>query len=39
MMRPRRLRLLATVWLIWRVIAVLDVISDWEFRRRYPPGY
>jgi hypothetical protein len=35
-MRPRRLRLRATVWLIRRIIAVLDVISDWEFRRLYP---
>ncbi len=35
-MRPRRLRLRATVWLIRRIIAVLDIIGDWEIRRRYP---
>jgi hypothetical protein len=38
-MRPHRYRLRATVWLIRRIIAVLDAISDWEFRRRYPHGY
>ena len=35
-MRPRRYRLRLTVWIIRRTIAVLDLIADWEFRRRYP---
>jgi hypothetical protein len=35
-MRPTRYRLRATVWLIRRILVVLDVLSDWEFRRRYP---
>ena len=35
-MRPHRYRLRLTVWLIRRIIAVLDAISDWELRRRYP---
>jgi hypothetical protein len=35
-MRPTRYRLRATVWIIRRIIAVLDVISDWDLRRRYP---
>jgi hypothetical protein len=25
-----------TVWLIRRIIAVLDVVADWEINRRYP---
>jgi hypothetical protein len=37
-MRPRRYRLRLTVWLIRRIIAALDLISDWEFRLRYPHG-
>jgi hypothetical protein len=37
-MRPRRYRLRATVWLIRRIITMLDIIADWEFRRRYPEG-
>jgi hypothetical protein len=37
-MRPTRYRLRLTVWLIRRIIAVLDRIADWELRRRYPHG-
>ena len=35
-MRPRRYRLRAKVWLIRRIITVLNRLSDWDFRRRYP---
>jgi hypothetical protein len=35
-MRPARYRLRATVWLIRRIIAVLDIIADWDLRRRCP---
>ena len=37
-MRPIRYRLRATVWLIRRIIAVLDIISDLHFRWHYPHG-
>jgi hypothetical protein len=37
-MRPTRYRLRATVWLIRRIITVLDALSDWEIRRWYPHG-
>jgi hypothetical protein len=36
MTRPHRYRLRATVWFSRRVISMLDLISDWEIRRRYP---
>ena len=35
-MRPRRYRLRATVWLIRRIIAVLDRLGEWEVARLYP---
>ncbi len=35
-MRPRRYRLRASVWLIRRVIAVLNALSAWEVARLYP---
>ena len=37
-MRPRRYRLRATVWIIRRIIAVLDSIADLHFRWHYPHG-
>jgi hypothetical protein len=38
MRRPRRYRLRLTIWLIRRVISVLDVVADLHFRWHYPCG-